>query len=134
MKTRHLKFKPQFIPLILAGVKKSTIRPKGKIESHVGDTMIVEKWEGRPYWTAVLRVAQATITAVSEITVHESGCIRDGAEMQPAELESLASIEGFESWRFGSWPQMRAWFREVHKTHLRPFNGVQLQWEGISKL
>lgn len=110
-------FKNQFEPLILAGVKRSTIRASrkdGKPRAREGETLSLRVWTGLPYRSKQREFARRTAKFVIPIRVSNSGFERPDIRclLTP---RILAKDLGFPDWRTA-----KAWYKAAHGL---PFDG-----------
>ena len=113
-------FKPRFAPLVEAGTKNQTIRPRRRRRPKEGDEASLREWTGRAR-RSKLRALRETVnlTGVREIMLGIQVTV-DGVTLDADEKELLAVADGFASWE-----EMQAWFREQHGL---PFHGDLIQW------
>lgn len=123
-------FKPQFAQLVHKRKKRTTIRPKRKHPTKIGDVLSLREWTGKPY-----RSQQRTLTpntfciATHDVSMHEEpfsgGGVYfvfelDGKTQSIPEVEAIAKDDGFKD-GFEMWK----WFKE---THGLPFRGDLIRW------
>ena len=118
-------FKPQFAPLVEAGIKLQTVRPTPKRMPRPGDRISLRCWLGKPYRSKQRTLRVAEVSKVESIRIADSGIsIYDGKGIgYVADPESFAKLDGF-----GSWPEMKEWFA---KEHSMPFVGVVIHWHNV---
>jgi hypothetical protein len=124
-----ITFKPQFAPLVHAGVKRQTIRPPQKRPLVVGQSVSLREWSGKPYRSPqrVLR-DEVRITEVTPITITETYVMFTPVDGRAAfaiwwnddKINEFARADGF-----ASWVEMREWFDAQHGL---PFVGVLIKW------
>ena len=118
-------FQPEFVSMIRAGVKVSTIRPIGKrIHAKAGDELQLYTGQRTDSCELILR----TVCAASwPLTIEADRIVRAGQVMtNPAYFETLAAMEGFET--FGN---LQAWF---DRRYGLPFVGHQVRWFAPGKI
>jgi hypothetical protein len=132
-------FQPRFVPLVAAGTKRTTIRPKPERPQDwpkVGDVVDARYWLGRPYRSKQMSIMKGVITLVESVTITKDGVILGEPApentMQPTKVAGLslnamnrmAKRDGFISWF-----DMQTWFRTQHSL---PFSGILIEWEVAS--
>jgi hypothetical protein len=126
----RMAFQPMFWDAIRSGVKTSTIRPPRKRPICVGDYIQPYGWTGLPYRSkTVLIFRPVKVTASWCMSISLSGVSVNGDDddlvlLNHFTLTELAVREGF-----GHASAMLEWFRQHHRTDLRPFSGVNYRWE-----
>jgi hypothetical protein len=99
-------FKPQFVPMILDGTKKSTFRPIGKrlFNEYPMTKLDMRIWTGRPYVSPQQKFATALtysirrfgiIPAKGRILIPEKG--RYVIDVVQAAIEDIAQMDGFKN-------------------------------------
>lgn len=129
-----LMFKPQFAPLVKAGTKRQTIRPKRKHPIKPDDELSLREWTGKPYRSKqqILRdgvicknVKDVQIVPRSTPDGMFVSCFVAGERMESL-LGGSGSWDRFaEADGFKNAAEMLDWFRS---THGLPFNGDLIQW------
>jgi hypothetical protein len=116
-------FKPQFVPMVEAGTKCQTVRPWPKRVPHVGDSLSLRTWTGKPYRSKQRVLREAVVSNVRHIYITDTGWVwlDDMRIKLRSEFESFARADGFENPE-----QMLAWFR---LTHGLPFDGIVIYWQ-----
>lgn len=129
---RVYMFKPRFAPLVEAGTKRQTIRPKRKHPTKVGDVLSLRCWEGKPYRSKQIVLRQGDVC--KEVHSVWIGLVEnadhlpmvqfrlDGTVLSVATGESneLAKLDGFSSD-----VDMFVWFEIEHGL---PFEGELIRW------
>lgn len=123
---RHVRmFAPRFAPLVEAGAKGTTIRPKSKRKIKVGDVLDLRAWLGKPYRSNQRRLREAYCTIVTPVSIRFSRgsfFVRVAKRLlAPAEVVTLAQRDGFKDGI-----ELLLWFE---KTHGLPFSGVLIEWK-----
>ena len=110
-------FQSRFAESVKVGTKRQTIRPKRKRLTRAGDTLYL--YTGMRIKRCRL-LATAACQEVRDITISTGG-VRMGTDiLEYQELHMLATRDGF-----GSWDEMREWFRDRYGL---PFNGELIRW------
>ncbi len=127
---RITMFQRRFAPMILSGVKRSTIRPAPKrlCDWPRADEMrSLRCWEGAPYRSKQERLRDVLIESVARIRIEEDrdDCPAVFIEGKPADAQEIAISDGFETT-----PDLRDWFIE---THGLPFEGILIRWNPDSE-
>lgn len=112
MKTFVSMVKRRFVPMVLSGRKRHTVRPTPKRMPQAGDMIDLREWTGKPYRSKQRRLMLAPIERVAPIVLREWGISIDGVLKH---CNEFAIAYGFESFA-----EMLEWFRE---THGLPFSG-----------
>lgn len=117
-------FKPQFAPLVEAGTKCQTVRPKPKRMPKPGDRISLRVWTGNPYRSKQRVLRESEITAVETISLCDTGrellVYVNGHELHPEQINDFAKADGFKGGI-----EMFNWFEA---THGLPFDGVVIKW------
>lgn len=127
-------FKPRFAPMVEAGTKRQTIRPKRKHPTKVGDELSLRTWTGKPYRSKqrILRqgerckeVHSFELRAIQESNFLRLQCFLDGVRQETwitgnGDWDKLAHADGF-----ASAGEMIDWFG---KEHGFPFEGELIKW------
>ncbi|MEI7453054.1 MAG: ASCH domain-containing protein [Actinomycetes bacterium] len=118
-------FKPQFAPLVEAGTKCQTVRPKPKRMPKPGDRISLRMWTGKPYRSKQRVLRESEIVAVERITISDTGhellvCVGNKS-LTPEELNAFSIADGFKGGI-----EMFNWFEA---THGLPFEGIIIKWE-----
>jgi hypothetical protein len=113
-------FQRQFAAMIIAGTKRSTIRPNGKRRhAFIGEQLQLYTGMRTKSCTLLMRVPCA---AAAPVEIHWDHVIVDGARMEGSQnLMRLARIDGFAD--FGA---MRAWFERQYG--LPATQMTQIRW------
>jgi hypothetical protein len=112
-------FKKQFVPHILEGEKRQTIRADRARIDKVGDTMHL--YTGLRQKGAQL-LGRPTCIAVQEIEINSNGYVSiDGERLLLDEMERLARADGFDSYAH----MMEFWEGRL------PFRGHIFHWEAL---
>lgn len=125
-----VKFQARFAPLVQVGQKTQTIRPERKRPIKVGERLLLDTWEGKPYRSKVRRLGNAIVQSVQQIKL-------DQIWVKPATLGPVVYVDGKLLWAdellalaiadgFSSVDDFVGWFRQ---THGLPFCGVIIRWE-----
>lgn len=114
-------FKPQFAPLVEAGMKLQTVRPRPKRMPKPGDKISLREWTGKPYRSKQRVLKESTITKVESVKFTRLHRVQFEDGILSCEDEwAFAKADGFES------PAaMFAWFEANHGL---PFEGVVIHW------
>lgn len=123
-----LMFQPRFAPLVKAGTKRQTIRPKRNRPIKPGELLSLRQWQGKPYRSKQKFLIESTCRGTDDIAMSESnsnGKIRfvlsvNGIKLTIPRIEILARLDGFTC-GFEMW----TWFREEHGF---PFRGDIIRW------
>lgn len=110
-------FKPQFAPLVEAGMKCQTVRPTPKRMPKAGDRISLRMWTGKPYRSKQRVLREAVISEVSACSIYESAVYVNG---KPEHRHGFAVADGFSDYG-----ELAAWFKS---THGLPFDGVVIKW------
>lgn len=102
---KYFTFQSQFHQPIIDGVKRSTIRPKQKIQA--GERFALRYWMFKPYRGPMGILGTAMCGSVHKIVINQEHVWINGQLFY--EEERLAQQEGFASIR-----KMRNWFIENH--------------------
>lgn len=125
MKTWIRTFKPQFCPLVEAGLKCQTVRPTPKRMPKVGDRISLREWTGKPYRSKQRVLRESTITAVEKISLLDTGrellMYVNESELHPEQINAFAKADGF-----AHGIEMFIWFETKHGL---PFEGVVIKWQ-----
>lgn len=113
-------FQPEFVPLVLSGRKRQTIRPTPKRMPAPGDRISLRVWMDRPYRSKQVVLWEATIIGVDPIQLGRWGATVNGRFLEPWDLDELALADGFDGW-IG----LRDWFSKIHGL---PFSGILIRW------
>ncbi len=128
MKTpRHyFKFMAWLVPAVRAHRKRCTIRKSRKRLPKVGETAVLECWEGAPYRSGVERLGAFRLVNVLPIQIEAWDgraegvkIILDGVELIGEEARKLATDDGFDSLQ-----DFADFFRERF-----PFSGHFFEWD-----
>lgn len=122
-------FKPQFAPLVKAGIKRQTIRPTPKRMPQNGDIIDCREWTGVPYRSPQRRIGEYTIREVGAVLISHQliqlnfpdvqfGMFSDGGWK-----DQFARLDGFNLWA-----DMRDWFQREHGL---PFKGIVIMWDEV---
>lgn len=117
-------FQPRFAPLVSNGTKRTTIRPRRKHPTQVGDELSLRAWTGKPYRSKqrMLREGERC-KAVHHFRIYGDSVIvmvLDGRMLEIWETDALAKADGFTGAQ-----DMATWFR---KEHDMPFEGELIAW------
>ena len=85
---KHLKFRDEYIPLVLGGLKKTTIRDK--LKYRVGEIVYIADLRGNVYCRA--RITRIDDKYISELS--EEDALRDGFKSLDELREALKEIYG----------------------------------------
>lgn len=116
-------FKDRFSPLVESGVKRTTIRPKRKNPTKVGDELSLRQWLGKPFRgkQRILLVAKCLeVGTVDIVCVNGPACYFNGKVMVGGLWDKLARDDGFTGWE-----EMYCWFNQEHGL---PFAGDWIRW------
>jgi hypothetical protein len=116
-------FKPQFAPMVEAGTKLQTVRPKPKRMPKPGDKISLRCWTDKPYRSKQRVLMESTITEVSMVDITENG-IAVNSYAEPC--DDFARADGFRDFF-----ELRDWFRA---THGLPFYGIVIHWHNAQSL
>jgi hypothetical protein len=118
-------FKRQFVALILAGIKKQTIRADRKRHARPGEDIQlytgVRTKQCRKIGTAICFSVTPVTINLKDNNVVVGGDIRHGWD----QLDKFARSDGFDGW-----PDMRAFWHQNHPT-VQVFSGVMIRWEAF---
>lgn len=117
MKTFVRMVKTRFVPMVLSGRKRHTVRPTPKRMPEAGDMIDLREWTGKPYRSKQRRVLLAPIEIVRPIDITETSI---AILSFPEPCEDFAMADGFESFS-----EMLEWFLETHDL---PFSGIVIYW------
>lgn len=122
-------FRPMFIPLILSGAKRQTIRAIGRRRHAIpGETL--QLYTGMRTKHCLL-IGTAICTAAEPITMWFAGeqSVEIGSRryIAGAGLRKFAIADGF-----ADWPAMLAFWRETHPECADSFSGVIIEWGGFT--
>jgi hypothetical protein len=118
-------FQRRFVPLIVSGVKCTTIRPVGKRrEVHAGDLLSLRCWSGLPYRSPQTIIGTAIAGESAEMLLDDDGIRFHSHAVPRSELNMMAAWDGFADWR-----EMLAWFAE---NHALPFSGLMFSWHDFT--
>jgi hypothetical protein len=111
-------FQKRFIPPLLAGTKRQTIRPRRKRPIQIGERLSLRHWEDVAYRSPQVEVLTVEVIGVLPIKVFSDGIQINGGPVEngQTELDAFAHNDGFPSWA-----EMLAYFR---------FGGYGLPFEG----
>lgn len=126
-------FKPRFAPLVEAGTKRTTIRPRRKHPTKVGDLLSLRTWEGKPYRSKqrILREGERckevhsfriSVSPNMGGGIHFAFIVDNYPIHNPARTE-LAQADGFKDDI-----DMLRWFMEEHDVEHRNFEGELIKW------
>lgn len=119
-------FEPRFVDAIRNGEKTQTIRPVPKRKISPGDFLSLRRWSGRPYFSKMDHIGQATVTEVHNIEVcYLYGITIDGVNVGDR-INSFAKSDGFKNWA-----DMLEFFDDHYDL---PFRGILIRWELLPKL
>lgn len=125
-----LNFKPRFIPAILSGAKRQTIRALGRRRHAIpGETLQLytgmRTKQCRLIGTAVCTKAKPIeMLFAGLLSVIEIGPLR---RIDGSELDTFAIADGFPDW-----PAMLAFWRETHPDCQDSFSGLIIEWGGFA--
>lgn len=126
-------FQRRFAALVQQGKKRTTIRPKRKRPTKVGDWLSLRRWSGKPYRSKqeVLLTDGSCVVQCKE--AHEiemfdqmRGDVMvfiikvDGKSLNKYQSNEVATADGFVDWY-----DMAYWFRREHGL---PFKGDLVKW------
>lgn len=115
-------FKPQFVPLIQSGSKRTTLRPIPKRRPEAGDVIDIREWASLPYRSKQLKIRTAPIVIVRDAVIWDDGLVLDGLMLgSEAMLDAIAKADGFDGWE-----QMYDWFK---RSYSLPFHGILICWD-----
>lgn len=115
-------FKPQFAPLVEAGTKTQTVRPRPARMPKAGDRISLRTWTGLPYRSKQRVLREAEICRVESIVIADGAiCVNDGPYLTVDECNAFAKADGFCSAN-GLWD----WFLANHGL---PFVGIVIHWQ-----
>lgn len=113
-------FMPRFVPLVLSGEKRQTVRPTPKRIPKVGDRISLRAWTGKPYRSKQQLLREAVVTDVLPVKLNVAAIMVDGCVLLDDEEWAFARADGFNN------PQdMLEWFNCRHGL---PFKGVLIRW------
>ena len=122
-----LSFKPRFIPAILSGAKRQTIRAIGRRRHAIpGETL--QLYTGMRTKQCRL-VGTAVCVSAEPIAIHFAGPARiifgwpKVYRIDGGGLDTFAIADGFTDW-----PAMLAFWRETHPACVDSFSGVIIEW------
>lgn len=121
-------FKERFVPLILSGEKKQTIRKKRKGQAKPGSTLYLY-FGMRTKWCKKLK--EVVCENVKEIIITKHGMVFiDGKKISHLQKEHLAYNDGFrtEGSEFNISGCFELMFRWWNQTHELPFKGDIIYW------
>ena len=122
MRTHVRMFQPRFAADVAAGRKLHTIRQTPKILPKVGERISLRQWQGKPYRSKQIVLAESTITRVAKCIIQATWAHVEttGFVRAPGYLNVFARADGFANWL-----DMVEWFRT---THGLPFEGMLIEW------
>lgn len=117
-------FQYRFAPLVESGTKRTTIRPRRKHPTKVGDVLSLRAWTGKPYRSKqrILRSGERC-KEVHWFRIYGDSVIAmelDGRMLEIWETDALAKADGFSCAQ-----DMMTWFRNEHGV---PFQGELIKW------
>jgi len=122
-----LLFQPRFVPLILSGQKRRTVRAlrrDGRPHCKPGDPLFLRSWSGLPYRSQQRRLMAATCLRVAQVSIFDdftrSAILIDGEWLPFATFDAFAQADGFADWK-----EMFRWLVDVHGF---PFHGEIIHW------
>lgn len=122
-------FKERFVPLILDGSKRQTIRKKRKGQAKPGSTLYLY-FGLRTKWCKKLKEVECK--DVKEIVITKEGYVYiDGKKLTILQKDALAFLDGFrnDSALFTSPANcFQIMFRWWNQTHSLPFKGDIIYW------
>jgi len=124
-------FKERFVPLILSGAKKQTIRKKRKGQAKPGDPLYLF-YGMRTKWCK--RLLNTTCTSVRTIVIKRTGSVYiNGRKLTEIEKDELAYNDGFspetlQDVRINKKGCFALMFRWWNQTHELPFKGDIIYW------
>ena len=114
-------FKPQFAPMVEAGIKLQTVRPMPKRMPKVGDKISLRIWVDKPYRSKQRVLMETTISDVRPFELRANYTMHvDGRELNSEERAAFAIADGFVSPT-----QLYNWFDAEHGL---PFYGIVIHW------
>lgn len=120
---RVIMFQPRFIPSILDGTKRTTIRLRAGCR--MGDHLSLRTWEGKPYRSKHRIIAEATCANTRPIQISAQGAVLGFFNLDAETAHELAVADGF-----AAFDEMAAWFAETYQTDI--FTGELIEWEHLS--
>lgn len=126
-RTHNRTFEPRFAELVRAGIKRQTIRPRGKEPPRPGDTLNLRQWTGQAYRSRqrTLRDGQRC-RSVTPVLITEHGLTFDPGTNHERTLGTGPLLEAFaRADGFTAWPELRAWFEGRYTL---PFEGHLITW------
>lgn len=118
-----LLFHKRFGPLIKAGTKTQTIRPKRKRPIQVGEALSLREWEGVAYRSRMVELLKTVCIGVFAVRVGQSRVeIGRGGIFAAVSLDDFARSDAFRDWL-----DMRQWYLSAAGYGL-PFEGELIQW------
>jgi hypothetical protein len=119
-------FKERFVPMILDGSKRQTIRNKRKAQAKPGSTLYLY-FGMRTKWCTKLK--ETTCRQVEEIIIKKDGTVTvDNKKLSPWQKDCLAYSDGFRNEQGGSRGAFDVMFRWWNQTHSLPFKGDIIYW------
>jgi hypothetical protein len=118
-------FKPRFAPLVEAGTKLQTVRPRPKRLRDMpkeGDAISLRTWTGLPYRSKQRNLRESLVASVELVLITREGVTTGGPDRRiEPQCDEFARADGFESWA-----ELIAWFEEQHGL---PFLGILIKWQ-----
>lgn len=112
---------PRFVPLVVNGTKRTTVRLMRKRMPKAGHRIELRVWQGRPYNSPQRIVLWSEIKSVRRFAINAQGSFYiDGAKVGQGRRDAVAIADGF-----ADASEMVAFFTE---THALPFRGFITEW------
>lgn len=120
-------FQERFIPLLIDGSKKQTIRKKRRGQAKPGDILYLYFGMRTKYCKKIM---EADCREVKEIIIHKNGVVTvGGRKLNKYEKDTLAFNDGFRLSNYprhdGSFDLMLRWWKQTHEL---PFKGDIIYW------
>lgn len=128
---RHVYlFQPRFAALVRADRKHQTIRATRRRMPSLGDIADLREWDGKPYRSAQIKIYEAEITKVRDISIRIDGSIWLNNAVGQRNLFRVADGAAADQFArhdgFHDHAHMLSWFRENHGL---PFDGFVTEWD-----
>jgi len=100
---KYKMFQRHFAPLIISGVKTTTIRPKSKCPLQPGEIISARYWEGTAYRSRQIEFCQLRVLEVGTAQLRRvNGALAvyiNEIKLEPGELPGFAVKEGFNGFQ-----------------------------------
>lgn len=118
-------FEHRFADDVRAGLKKCTIRKKGKRVTKVGYLMDARIWSGVPYRSKTIKLIESPIVKIQDFEINFIDEVKLGGEvLYDSQIAQIAEADGFKGY-----DQIDNFIRFFFDRYGFPFYGQLIHWD-----